>query len=161
MSASLSVCLHGTTWLQIYGLPWNGILVFFEKLLRIFKFGYNLTIITVTFHEDVCTFLIIWRWVRDRNSAVGIATGDGLDGPGIESRWERNFSLRPWGLLNLLYRGYRVLGKAAGAWRWPTTPSSTEVKGRAELYISAPPLCLRGMFWCALYITLYRSIRFE
>ena len=25
-------------------------------------------------------------------SSVGIATGHGLDGPGIESRWERDFS---------------------------------------------------------------------
>jgi hypothetical protein len=25
-------------------------------------------------------------------SSVGIATGYGLDGPGIESRWERDFS---------------------------------------------------------------------
>jgi len=30
------------------------------------------------------------------------------------------------------------MGKAAGAWRWPHTPSSAEVKGRVELYISSP-----------------------
>ena len=29
-------------------------------------------------------------WYRD--SSVGIATGYGLDGPGIESRWEARFS---------------------------------------------------------------------
>jgi hypothetical protein len=29
-------------------------------------------------------------WGRD--SSVGIVTGDGLDGPGIESRWGRDFS---------------------------------------------------------------------
>jgi hypothetical protein len=28
----------------------------------------------------------------DRDSSVGIATGYGLDGPGIESRWRRDFS---------------------------------------------------------------------
>ena len=28
----------------------------------------------------------------DRNSSVGIATRYGLDGPGIESRWEARFS---------------------------------------------------------------------
>jgi len=27
----------------------------------------------------------------DRDSSVGIATGYGLDGPGIESRWRRDF----------------------------------------------------------------------
>ena len=38
------------------------------------------------------------------------------------------FSTRPnqlWGPPSLLYNGYRVIaeGKAAGAWRWPPTPS--------------------------------------
>jgi hypothetical protein len=46
-------------------------------------------------HKDV-TFTIInskcnskEQWV---GSSVGIATGHGLDGPGIESRWRRDFS---------------------------------------------------------------------
>jgi hypothetical protein len=56
-----------------------------------------------------------------RDSSVGIATGYGLDGLGIESRWGRDFSHspdRPWGPPSLLYNGYRVFpgGKAAGAW---------------------------------------------
>ena len=57
-----------------------------------------------------------------RNSSVGIATRYGLDGPEIESRSEARFSAPvqtgPWGLLSLLYNGYRVFpgGKAAGAW---------------------------------------------
>jgi len=29
-------------------------------------------------------------------------------------------------------------GKEAGAWRWPSTPSSTEIKERVELYLSSP-----------------------
>jgi hypothetical protein len=39
-----------------------------------------------------------------------------------------------WGPPRFLYNGYRVIppgggrGKTAGAWRWPPTPSSTEVK---------------------------------
>ena len=44
-------------------------------------------------------------------SSVGIATGYGLDGPGIESRWGRDFQhlSRPaLGSLSLLYNGYRV-----------------------------------------------------
>ena len=45
-------------------------------------------------------------------SIVGIATGYGLDGPGIESRWGRNFPHlspdRPWSPPSLLYNGYRV-----------------------------------------------------
>ena len=44
---------------------------------------------------------------------------------------------RPCGPPSLLYDGYRVFtgGKAVGAWRWPPTPSSAEVKGRVELYL--------------------------
>jgi hypothetical protein len=57
-----------------------------------------------------------------RDSAVGIATGYGLDGPEIESRWGEIFRTRPdrfRGLPSLLYNGYRVFtgGKVAGAWR--------------------------------------------
>ena len=43
---------------------------------------------------------------------VGIATGYGLDGSGIESRWGveifRTRQDRPWGPPSLLYNGYRV-----------------------------------------------------
>jgi hypothetical protein len=42
------------------------------------------------------------------SSSVGIATGYGLDGPGIESRWRRDFPHRPWNPTSLLYNGYRV-----------------------------------------------------
>ena len=44
---------------------------------------------------------------------------------------------RPWGPPSLLYKGFRVFpgDKADGAWRWPPTPSSAEVKERTELYI--------------------------
>ena len=44
-------------------------------------------------------------------SSVGIATGYGLDGPGIESRWGRDFpylSRLALGPTSLLYNGYRV-----------------------------------------------------
>ena len=45
-------------------------------------------------------------------SVVGIATGYGLDGPGIESRWGgeifRTCPDRTWGPTSLLYNGYRA-----------------------------------------------------
>ena len=76
--------------------------------------------------------------------SVGIATRYGLHGLGIESRWVgkifRTRPHRPWGPPSLLYNGYRVFpgSKAAGARRWPPTPSSAEVEGRVELYICSP-----------------------
>ena len=44
---------------------------------------------------------------------------------------------RPWCPPRLLYNEYRVFpgAKAAEAWRWPPTPSSTEVKERVQLYL--------------------------
>ena len=49
--------------------------------------------------------------VSGPGSSVSIATGYGLDGPGIESRWGgqilRTCPDRPWGSLSLLYNGYR------------------------------------------------------
>ena len=87
-----------------------------------------------------------------------------LDGPGIESRLgDEIFRTRPdwpWGLPSLLYNGHRGFpgSKAAGAWRWTPTPSSTEVKERVELYLYSPygpswpvlgwPLPLSFTLWC-------------
>ena len=74
---------------------------------------------------------------RGRDRWVGIATSYGLDGPGIESRWGRDFphACRP--VLGPTHNDCRVFpgGKAAGTWRWPSTPSSAEVKERVELYL--------------------------
>jgi hypothetical protein len=66
-------------------------------------------------------------------SSVGIATGYGLDGPGIKSRWRQDFPAlpdRPWGPPSLLYNGYWVFPggtlrpeRAAD----PSPPSSAEV----------------------------------
>ena len=50
------------------------------------------------------------------------------------------------------YTGYRVFpgGKTAGAWRWPSTPSSAEVKENVELYLYS----LSGPSWPILGWTL-------
>jgi hypothetical protein len=60
-------------------------------------------------------------------SVVGIATGYGMDGPGMESLWGRHF---PWGPSSLLYNRYRVfhggkerLGRDAD----PSPPSSAVI----------------------------------
>ena len=82
------------------------------------------------------------RW--SRGSVVGIVTHYGLDGPGIESWWERDFpllstpALRPpqppiqggTGSLPGVKRPGRVVDHLP--------PSSVEVKERIELYLYSP-----------------------
>jgi len=68
-----------------------------------------------------------------RESVIGVEISCGLDGTGIESRWRREFRIRPdrlWDLPNLLYNGYRVIpgDKAAGPWFLSPGPSSAYVK---------------------------------
>ena len=67
--------------------------------------------------------------------------------PGGRGEIFRTCPEQSWGPPCLLYNGYGVFtgSKAAGAWRWPPTPSSAEVEERVELYICSP-LCLRGLF---------------
>jgi len=57
-----------------------------------------------------------------RDRAVGVVTGCGLDGPGIESRWGRDFphqSQPAQGPTSYckLGKGSLFQGKVAGAWR--------------------------------------------
>jgi len=49
-------------------------------------------------------------------------------------------SIQALGPPSLLYIGYRVFmgGKAAGAWRWPPTPSSAEAEEKVQLYLYSP-----------------------
>ena len=72
-------------------------------------------------------------WKGGPVSSVGIATGYGLDGPGIKSRWGEIFHTcpdRPWGPPSLLYNGYGVfhVGKERpGRDADPSPPSSVVV----------------------------------
>jgi len=96
------------------------------------------------------SFLTSLGTLLGRDSSVDIATRYGLGDTGIESLWRRisrTRTDRPWVPPTLLYNGYRVfpVGKPVGAWRWPTTLSSAEVKQGVE-HTSTPPLGLRGLF---------------
>jgi hypothetical protein len=73
------------------------------------------------------SFTLFWYLIVGRDSSVGIATRYGLDGPGIESRWRRDFPHQFWPALGPTQRPIQWVpglfpgGKAAGAWSWPPT----------------------------------------
>jgi hypothetical protein len=77
-------------------------------------------------------FNIVSPMLVSRDSAVGIATGYGLDDWAVGVRVPVGSRMltspccpdRLWGPPNLLYNGYRGFfpgGKAVGAWSWPLT----------------------------------------
>jgi hypothetical protein len=90
-------------------------------------------------------------------SSVGIATCYGLEGPGIESRRRAKFSAPVQTGPGHDPASYKMVtgsfpgSKAAGAWRWPLTPSSAEVKDRVELYLYSPS----GPSWPVIGWTLH------
>jgi hypothetical protein len=76
---------------------------------------------------------------------VGIATGYGLDGPGIESRWGARFTTPvqtgPGAPSSHLYNGYRVFpgGKERPGRDADPSPASSAVgHERVELYLYSP-----------------------
>jgi hypothetical protein len=77
-------------------------------------------------------------------SSVGIATGYGLDGPGIKSRWGRDFphlSRQTLGPISLMYSGYRVFRGSRKRPERDADPSPLLVprsKNRVELYLYSP-----------------------
>jgi hypothetical protein len=104
----------------------------------------------------VCVYIYIYIYIYiytyihivGRDGVVGIATRYGLDGPGIESRWGRDFPHPSWGLPNLLSSGYWVSFSGVkrperGANHPP--PSSAEVKETVQLHLYSPS----GPSWCS------------
>jgi hypothetical protein len=101
-----------------------------------------------------------------RDSAVGIATRYGPDGPGIESRWKRDLlypsrpAPDPSTLLYIEYRASLPEVKRPGRGCTHPIPSNTEVKERVELYLCSPsrlswPLPRRN-FTFTLYNITYK-----
>jgi hypothetical protein len=52
--------------------------------------GYSETMV-LDVQSSECILFIVYTYGSGPGSSVGTATGYGLDGPGIESRWERDF----------------------------------------------------------------------
>ena len=86
-----------------------------------------------------------------RGSSVGIATFDGLDGPGIESRWGRNFPHPSTQVLELTQPPTQWVRRLSRGLKRPwrdvhhPPPSNAEAEGRVELYIYSPS----GPSWSA------------
>jgi hypothetical protein len=83
------------------------------------------------------------------DSSVGIATGHGLDGPGIrpgEGEIFRTCPDQPWGQFSLLYNGYRNFTGGKDRPRRdadPSPPSSSFSHERVELYLYSPLWAVR------------------
>jgi hypothetical protein len=69
----------------------------------------HLTLLVLTYQGLLIS--LNTQLINGPGNSVGIATGYGLDGPGIESRWWQDFHTCPdqsWGPPSLLYNGYWV-----------------------------------------------------
>ena len=82
-------------------------------------------------------------------SVVGVATGYGVEGLGIESRWGRGFlypfrlTLTPTQPLLQWVSVFFLRGKTTGLWRWPFFPVKHEGKS-IYLLLSGPSWTVFG-----------------
>jgi hypothetical protein len=95
------------TELHLYGCQWNCYSIQTVKMLHFWHHFSNVPLGS----SQSTNCLLVLSPLSTLGGVVGIATGYGLDGPGIESRWGRIFRTcpaRPWGPPSLLYNGYWV-----------------------------------------------------
>jgi len=97
------------------------------------------------------------RWY----TVVGIATGYGMDGPGIENRRGRNFphtsrpALKPTQPPVKWVTDLIPWGKVAGTWIWPSTRVSRQGERKSKTIFFFPPLGFRGLLYCEFYLYLF------
>jgi len=87
----------------------------------------------------------LYTLIRGPGRSVGIATGYGLNGPGIESRWVEIFRTCPdrfWGPPSFLYNGFRVFpgGKERPGRDADLSPPSSAAVKKEQSYTSIPPM---------------------
>jgi hypothetical protein len=98
-----------------------------------------------------------------RDSSVGIATGYGLDGPGIESWWRRDISHTSRPTVGPIQSSVQWVPGLSGVKRLgrgldhPPHPTPRLKKGYS--YISTSPLGPGSLFYGKLYFTLAFALR--
>jgi hypothetical protein len=123
-------------------LPQQILYFFFGYILPYIVSGSRINFCHCHSNRDILRFRLVLAVGPD--SSVGIVARYGLDGQGIESRWNeisRTLPHRPWDPPILLYSGYKCffLGcKAAGAGVNHLTPSNIEIKETVEPYLYVP-----------------------
>ena len=96
-----------------------------------------------------------------RDSSVGIETGHGLDGPGIESQWGARFSAPVQtdhgGPPSLLYKGYRIFPGVKRPGRVADLPPHLQCRG-LKLGRAIPLPTLRALVACYIYLYLLPNL---
>jgi len=95
---------------------------------------------TLTINTPIYETLLVK--IGSRDSSVGIVTGYGLGGPGVDSQCGQNFPH----LFILALRSTQPPIQAAGCVALNTHPHQAPRLKKEENYTCAPPLGLRGLF---------------
>jgi hypothetical protein len=108
------------------------------------KLGRRVFILIINWFVVTSEIFLLHTWNNGPGRSVGMATGDGLDSPGIKSRWGEIFRTRPdrpWGPTSLLYNGYRIFPGVKRPGRGAYHPALLAPRSRMSRAIPLLPLC--------------------